>query len=234
MERHLDQELVEYREMLLAMGSYAEQALAQSVQAVLERNDESAKTVIADDAILDRIEMEIDARSVSLLALQGPVAADLRQIIAAMRIAQNLERIGDEATKIARRGLELNSLPRLEADVDLTALAGPVTGMLHAAMQSWNDNDFTRAQPIIARDKQVDAIYRACQNQLTKYMIANAGHVVRCLHWMTVCKCLERIGDHAANIAEATVYRVEARDIRHRTLSQQTLPANHDPHLPDL
>jgi phosphate transport system protein len=196
------------------MGSYAESALSQAVQAVTERNDRLAQQVRENDDIMDQYEVEIDETAINLLA-KAPLASDLRLITVAMKVSQNLERIGDEATTICRRALELNQEPQLKAYVDIPRLAAIAVAMLKDALDSFVTKDPEKARAVIPRDKEVDAINRQFYRELSGYMVENPSNISRCLNLMTVSKSLERVADHATNIAQEVVYLCEARDIRH-------------------
>ena len=212
--RHFDEELAKFKETLLTMGSYAESAVVQSIQAMTDRNDQLAEQVQHNDDIMDRYEIEIDDAAINLLA-KAPLASDLRLITVAMKISQNLERIGDEATTIARRALELNSEPQLKSYVDIPRMVTITLAMLKESLDAFVNKDPEKARAIIPRDKEVDALNRQLHRELSSYMVENPSTITRCLNLMTVSKCLERVGDHATNIAEEVVYLCEARDIRH-------------------
>ena len=132
-----------------------------------------------------------------------------------MKISQNLERVGDEATTISRRAMELNQEPKLKSFVDIPRMAGIALGMLKEALDSFVRKEPEKARAIVPRDKEVDSINRQMQRELSGFMMENPSTISRCLNLMTVSKSLERVGDHAANIAEEVVYLCEARDIRH-------------------
>jgi phosphate transport system protein len=154
--------------------------------------------------------------AISLLA-KAPLASDLRLITVAMKISQNLERVGDEATTMARRAVELNSEPPLKSFIDIPRMAAIALGLLKEALDSFVRKEPEKARAIIPRDKEVDALNRQIHRELSSYMVENSANIGRCLNLMTVSKSLERVGDHAANIAEEVVYLCEARDIRHET-----------------
>jgi phosphate transport system protein len=214
MQKYFDDELAAFKEKLLTMGSYAESAVSQAVQAVTDRNDKLARQVQENDDIMDQFEIEIDDMAINLLA-KAPLASDLRLITVAQKISQNLERVGDEATTIARRAVELNSEPALTAHIDIPRMAGLALGLLKEALDAFVNKQAEKARAVIPRDKEVDAINRQLQRELTGYMMENPATISRCLNLMTVSKSLERVADHAANIAEEVVYLCEARDIRH-------------------
>ena len=215
MVRHFDQELSELKEKLLAMASRAESSVQAAVRALTERSDELAQQVIADDSAIDQFEIEMDELAVRLLALKAPVASDLRLITVAMKISHDLERVGDEATTIARRALELNKEPQLKPYVDIPRMASIGLQMLKDALDAFVNRAPDRARVIIPRDKEVDAINKQLHRELASFMIEKPTTITRALNLMVISKSLERIADHATNIAEEVVYIYEARDIRH-------------------
>jgi phosphate transport system protein len=215
MLRHFDQELSELKEKLLAMASRAESSVQSAVRALTERNDELAQQVIADDSAIDQFEIEMDELAVRLLALKAPVASDLRLITVAMKISHDLERVGDEATTIARRALELGKEPQLKPYVDIPRMASIGLQMLKDALDAFVNRAPDSARGIIPRDKEVDAINKQLHRELASFMIENPTTITRALNLMVISKSLERIADHATNIAEEVVYIYEARDIRH-------------------
>jgi phosphate transport system protein len=214
MEEYFNEELGSLKEKLLFMGSYAESAVSQAVQAVTERNDELAFQVQANDDIMDQYEIEIDDLAIQLLS-KAPPATDLRLITVAMKISQNLERIGDEATTISRRAVELNQDARLKAYLDIPHMAAVALGMLKESLDAFVNKQPDKARAVIPRDKEVDALNRQFYRELSGYMVENPATISRCLNLMTVSKSLERVADHATNIAQQVVYLCEARDIRH-------------------
>ena len=214
MRKYFDEELGSLKEKLLFMGSYAESAVSQAVQAVTERNDKLALLVQANDDIMDQYEIEIDDLAIQLLS-KAPPAPDLRLITVAMKISQNLERIGDEATTISRRAVELNQDARLKAHLDIPHMAGVALGMLKESLDSFVNKQPEKARAIIPRDKEVDAMNRQLYRELSSCMVEDPATISRCLNLMTVSKSLERVADHATNIAQEVVYLCEARDIRH-------------------
>jgi len=214
MQKYFDEELGSLKEKLLFMGSYAESAVSQAVQAVTERNDKLALLVQANDDIMDQYEIEIDDLAIQLLS-KAPPAPDLRLITVAMKISQNLERIGDEATTISRRAVELNQEARLKAHLDIPRMAAAALGMLKESLDSFVNKQPETARAIIPRDKEVDEMNRQLYRELSSYMVENPAAISRCLNLMTVSKSLERVADHATNIAQEVVYLCEAHDIRH-------------------
>jgi phosphate transport system protein len=152
--------------------------------------------------------------AINLLS-KAPLASDLRLITVAMKISQNLERVGDEATTISRRAIELNQEPQLKTAIDIPSMAALALGLLKEALDTFVNKQPEKARAVIPRDKQVDGMNRQFHRELSGCMIENPATVTRCLNLMTISKSLERVADHAANIAEEVVYLCEARDIRH-------------------
>jgi phosphate transport system protein len=216
MERHFDQELADLKENLLRMAGFTEQSLAQALKALVQRDDALAKKVDADDAVLDKLEIEIDDRCVKLLALRQPTATDLRFITMAMRLSGELERIGDQAVNIAHRAEELNREPLLKPLVDIPRMADHAQGMIHNSLDAFVYAKPNLAREVIKRDEKVDLLNRQLHRELTSFMIEDPHTITRCLNLMSVAHNLERIADHATNIAEDIVYLYEGRDIRHQ------------------
>lgn len=207
------------KDKLLVMARHAESAVSRAMRAFTERDDALAQKVKADDSILDAFEKEIDELAINLLT-HAPLASDLRLITVAMKICHNLERVGDEATTIARRVGDLNQFPRLATGTDPADMAGQGLAMLQAALEAFVNGDTAKARAVIPRDKQLDAANRQLHLELKAHMNSDASRIPCCLHWMTISKSLERIGDHAKNIAEEVVYLLEGRDIRHAAESR--------------
>ncbi|HXC97870.1 MAG TPA: phosphate signaling complex protein PhoU [Verrucomicrobiae bacterium] len=217
---HFENELAGLKEKLLIMASHAESAVSKAIKALVERDDELARRVMADDVIVDQLEIEIDELSIQLLS-KAPLATDLRLITMTMKISNHLERVSDEATTIARRSLELSMEPQLKPYVDLPRMAAMALDMLKEALDSFVNRNPEKARAIIPRDKEVDLLNKQLHRELSSYMVERPSTITRCLNLMVISKCLERIADHAANVAEEVVYLYEARDIRH----SKTAPA---------
>ncbi len=215
MQRHFDQELGQLKEKLLAMAGHAQDAVTNAVKALVERDDDLARLVKQQDSILDQFEIDVDEMSIGLLALKAPLATDLRLITVAMKISHDLERVGDEATTIARRALELNQEPQLKPYVDIPRMATMALEMLKDGLDAFVTKDTAKARAVIPRDKQVDQINRQLHRELVSFVIERPPTITRCLNLMVISKSLERIADHATNIAEEVVYLYEGRDIRH-------------------
>jgi phosphate transport system protein len=214
MDNHFELGLDELRQKLLTMASHAETAVNQSVQALMQRNHDLAVKVRADDNIIDQFEVEIDEMAIQLLT-KAPLATNLRLVTVAMKISQNVERIGDEATKIAKRARDLAQEPPVKIQLDLPRMAALALAMVKDSLDAFVQRDPVAARAIIPRDKAVDALNKELHQVLAQHMMAHPDTIARCLHWIVATKSLERIADHAKNIAEEVVYLYEAQDIRH-------------------
>jgi phosphate transport system protein len=215
MQTHHDQELAELKDKLLLMGSHAESAVSRAVQAVVTRDDALARQVRADDNILDEFEVALDEMGVALLS-KAPLAGDLRLVLMVMKISQNLERVGDEANKIAKRARDLAGEPPLKVGVDIPKMARLAVDLLKESLDTFVRRDAAAAKAMIPRDKEVNALNKQFQNELLELMARDASAVRRAMWLVVVSKSLERIADHAKNIAEDVVYLCEAHDIRHQ------------------
>ena len=214
---HYNEELAQLKESLLAMASHAESAVSRALRALVDRNDDLAHQVEADDNILDQFEIEIDDVAIHLLA-KAPLATELRLITVAMKISQNLERVGDEAVTISRRSVELNSEPQLKPYVDLPRMATMSLERLREAITACVNREPARARAVVPRDQDVDDLNRQLHRELCSYMVERPTTITRCLRLMVISKAIERIADHATNIAEEVVYLYEAKDIRHASI----------------
>ncbi len=223
MDNHFEMGLDELRQKLLAMASYAETAVNRAVQALVQRDHDLALRVKDEDRVIDQFEVEIDEMAIQLLT-KAPLATNLRLVTVAMKISQDLERVGDEASKIAKRARDLTQEPPIKLDLDLPRIAGLALEMLKTALDAFVNHDAAAARAIIPRDKEVDALNKEIHNKLAQLMVSNPETIGRCLHWMVASKSLERIADHATNIAEDVVYLCEALDIRHTGVKSQGAP----------
>jgi phosphate transport system protein len=216
---HYHEELARLKDSLLAMASHAESAVSRAMRALIDRDDALARQVEDDDNVLDRFEIEVDDLAVHLLA-KAPLATELRLITVAMKISQNLERVGDEAVTIARRARDLNTEPQLKPYVDLPRMATMSLEMLREAITAFVNREPERARGVVPRDSDVDDLNRQLHRELSSYMVERPTTITRCLHLMVISKAIERIADHATNVAEEVVYLYEAKDIRHTDLKR--------------
>ena len=216
---HYSEEMNKLKETILAMASHSESAVARAMRALVERDDALALKVQEDDNIIDQFEIEVDDIALHLLT-KAPLATELRFITVAMKISQNLERVGDEACSIARRAHDLGQEPQLKPYIDLPRMATMALEMLRDALSAFVERKPELARTVIPRDKEVDDLNRQLHRELSSYMVERPTTISRCLALMVISKCLERIADHATNIAEEVVYLYEARDIRHAGLKE--------------
>lgn len=196
------------------MASHAEEALTLAMRALTERDDALVDDVLRNDAILDQYEIEVDDLSIHLLAM-APLAGELRLITVAMKISQNLERVGDEAVAIALCAGSLNAEAPLKPYVDLPLMSATSRQMLNEAITAFVERSSERARGLLPRDKDVDQLNRQLHRELASFMIERPVNIPRCLHLMGIAKAFERVADHATNIAEEVVYLYEGKDIRH-------------------
>ena len=217
MELHFDQELTETKDMLMRMSSLAEQAVAAALKGLVQRNDELAQRVLEGDTPLDILQKQIDERCVELVALRQPKARDLRFLIVLMKIAAELERVGDQAVNISNRTLALNREPQLKPFVDIPRMADLSCGMIHTVLDAFVYGKLDVAQHVIQTDPEVDRLESQLDRELTSFMIEDPHTITRALNLIGVAHSLKRIGDHAVNIAEEVVYLYEGRDIRHQS-----------------
>lgn len=217
---HYSEEMNQLKDAVLAMASHAESAVSRSIRSLVDRDDALALQVEADDNTIDQFEITVDDLALQLLT-KAPLATDLRFITVAMKISQNLERVGDEACSIARRAHDLNAEPQLKPYIDLPRMAQMALEMLRNALTAFVERKPELARTVIPRDKEVDDLNRQLHRELSSYMVERPTTITRCLHLMVISKCLERIADHATNIAEEVVYLYEAKDIRHSDLKKE-------------
>jgi phosphate transport system protein len=215
MERRLDQDLDRVRQMLLKMGGMVEGMVAKATQSLLDRNNQLSTDVIEGDNDVDRLEIEIDELCHLILGTKQPTAVDLRFLVAVMKINSDLERIGDSAVNIAQSVLQLNEVPPLKPYIDLPRLSILVQDMVRRSLDAFVRRDARLATEVCESDDAVDGLYKQLFRELLTYMIEDPKTVSRALHLLLVSRNMERIADHATNIAEDVIYYVEGRDIRH-------------------
>ena len=194
------------------MAAKAKAAVEKAVRAVIDRDDQLAEEVKREDDALDQSEVDIDEQSLLLLS-KAPLASQLRLITVAMKVSQNLERIGDEATTIARRALELNQEPQLKPFIDLPRISRLTLEMIDEALAVFVSGDVERAAELVRRDKEVDELNRQLHRELSSFMVEDPKTIGRSLNLMVVSKSLERIADHASNVAEEVIFLFAARDV---------------------
>ncbi len=223
-QTHFQKELERLKEHLLKMASLVEKVIADGVRSLIKRNSELAqKTIGSDDAIND-LEITIDDMCLKLLALRQPMAIDLRFITAAMKIVTDLERMGDQAVNIAERALSLNQEPQLKPYIDLPRMAEIVESMVKDVLDAFVRQDPQLARSVCERDDLVDGLNDQVFRELLTYMMSDSKTIPRCVHLMIVGRCLERIADHATNIAEDVIFMIDARVIKHHADTKEKEP----------
>jgi phosphate transport system protein len=213
--RHFEMELQALKNRLLRMGALVEERVHGAMQALMERRLEAAEAIVAGDAEVNDMQIEIDDRCLKLLALQNPMASDLRLITAAMKINADLERIGDQAVNIAENAVKVAAAPPLRPIIDLPRMAELAEGMTRDSLDAFVRRDADLARDILARDDEVDQLKDQIFRVLLTHMMADPGTIERALGLILVSRNLERIADHATNIAEDVIFVVEAKDVRH-------------------
>jgi phosphate transport system protein len=213
--REFERELRTLRDRLLAMGGRAEQQIARAVESLRARDENIAQQVIDDDQTIDEDERGIDELAFLILARRQPVASDLRFVMLALKVVTDLERIGDLAVNIAKRVKDLVRLPASPMQERLELLAERVLGALQLALDAFVHADAERAEKVIDGDRDIDALNMHVITDLLANDSEDMRHLARSLALSSVSRYLERIGDHATNIAEMVIYFVRGRDIRH-------------------
>jgi phosphate transport system protein len=225
MERHhFEAELQALRHQLLTMGGTVEQRVHRAVQALVHRGEEDAQRIIATDKDVNDLQMDIDNRCLRLLATQTPLAVDLRLITSAMKINADLERIGDQAVNIAESVLVLIPQPPLKPLIDIPRMAAIAEKMIRDALDAFVKNDAALARDVLRRDDEVDELKDQVFRELLTYMMADPGTIQRALSLILISRNLERIADHATNIAEDVIFIAEAKDVRHHAELQEPKP----------
>jgi phosphate transport system protein len=213
--RHFEEQLDDLRKRLLAMSGLVESAIYRSILALIEKDEEQANLVFQDESRINQMEIEIDEQATRLLALDQPVAADLRFITATIKINSNLERMGDLAVNIAERALSLMHEPVLNTIIDIPHMANLVESMVRKALDAFVQRDAELARSILLSDDAVDEMRNVIYRKLVSYMQQDSRSVPQGIDLIFVARSLERIADHATNIAEDVVFLVEGVDVRH-------------------
>jgi phosphate transport system protein len=215
MKRFFDAELETFSSHLLLMGEKSIEQVRRALQALVQSDISLADQVIAADDEIDRLEVEIDDEAVRYMNLRAPIATDLRLVIVGMKASHDLERVGDEATSIARRAVRLAAEPQLKPYVDIPRMADIALEMLRDSLDCFLKADPAKAVAVVQRDAEVDAINKQLYRELTSFMVESPGTISRAIELMFISKSIERIADHATNIAEEMVFLFQAKDIRH-------------------
>jgi phosphate transport system protein len=213
--RHVHEELETLKQQLLLMAALAESQIRDVMRALVERDDTLAREVVARDREVNAHDVEIDEKCVELLALYQPTARDLRFITTAMKIVTDLERIGDQAVNIARRAIELNREPQLKPYIDLPRMAERAQRMVKDSLDAFVAGDTALARQVCADDAEVDALKEQLFRELLTFMMEDPKTIPRAIRLIFISRFLERVADHATNIAEMVIFMVESKMVRH-------------------
>jgi phosphate transport system protein len=213
--KHYERQLRLLKEKLLLAGHKAEIAIADATRALVERNPTLAQRVVDDDDLLDQLELEIDDICLEILAREQPVASDLRFITTAMKIVGDIERIGDNGCNIARRALEIMHEPELKPIIDVPVAAAAAQRILKQSLDAFVNSDAESAKRVIEGNSYIHDVCDQMFRELLTYMLEAPFMISRALRLIFVARNLERVGDHAANIAEMVIFLVEGQDVRH-------------------
>ncbi len=223
-QRHIlgtfDEALSSLRNNVLMMAGLTERTFDRAIKGLLERDDDLCANAIADDEEIDQLEKLVDKEGVDLLLRFQPVASDLRRVVAAMKLSPNIERVGDQATTVARRARKLNRHPALTETELIEPLYALGMSMFKDAIDAYVKEDVPLAMAIIPRDEELDEMNATVQRQLIERMAQDPDQLRGYLNLIFIARCMERVGDHATNIAEDAVYAAAAEDIRHQPFAE--------------
>ncbi|MBI1898332.1 MAG: phosphate signaling complex protein PhoU [Acidobacteria bacterium] len=227
--RHFVQELEELQRRLLEMGGLVENAIHRSVQALVEHSESHAQEVLRNEARINQLEIEIDDLATRLLALQQPMAGDLRFLTAAIKINSDLERMGDLAVNIVERALDLIHLPQVKPLIDIPRMAQLAESMVRKALDAFVKRDSDLARSVLLADDSVDELRTAVHNELVAFMQRDPAVVPQAVDLILISRHLERIADHATNIAEDILFLVKGVDVRHHAEeAEKAAPARNE------
>jgi phosphate transport system protein len=212
-----DEALSDLRKDLLTMAGLAERSLHRAINGLLQRDDSLCTNAIDDDQEVDQLEKQIDKASIEIFVRFQPVASDLRHVTSTIKLSSNIERIADEATNIAERAQKLNQHPPLVEANLIVPIQAHATSMFKDSINAFVQEDVELARAVVSRDKQLDNMNGSANRQLTERMLQDPYQLRGYLNLILISRCLERVGDHATNIAEDAVYVAAAEDIRHQS-----------------
>ncbi|HEU5248738.1 MAG TPA: phosphate signaling complex protein PhoU [Thermoanaerobaculia bacterium] len=221
MKEHFAEQLEELRRKLILMGGEVERQIQRSIEALTEADADKARDVIRDDEAIDRMEVAVEEQAVALLALQQPVAVDLRFLVAVLKINNDLERIGDHAVNIAEGAERLASTPVVKPFVDLQYMSEVAMSMLKDSLDAFVNRDAELARKVIKRDDILDEKNISIIRELLTYMAEHHNLITYCLELISISKNLERVGDLSTNICEDTIFIAEARWVKHHVTEIQ-------------
>jgi phosphate transport system protein len=219
--RHFEMELDQLKTRLLAMGGLAEDRVQAAVDGLVKRDPATADRIIGGDAPINQLHIEIDKRCFTMLALYQPMAVDLRAIVAAVKINTDLERVGDLAVNIAEAAKRYLRHPPVKELIDIPRMATVAQGMLHDALDAYVRRDEPLARGVLDRDDELDGLKTQVFRELLTYMLQDPSTIEPALDLILISRHLERIGDHATNVAEDVIFMVTARDVRHHFAEQE-------------
>ncbi len=219
--RHFVEELDQLKTKLLEMSSLVESAIQRSISAVTQKDRGAAEEVFRSEARINAIELEIDEFAINLLALHQPMAADLRLIVAALKINTDLERMGDLAVNIAQRATSLMEEPVIKPMIDIPHIAGLVQSMVRKSLDAFVTRDADLARSVLASDDAVDSLRTASYHELVSFMEHDPQNIKAALDLLAITRNLERLADHSTNIAEDVMFLVKGIDVRHHAEARQ-------------
>jgi phosphate transport system protein len=214
-DRTYEEQLGQLRTAILEMGGLVEDQIAQAIRALVERDEALARATVARDPTVNRLDVEIDDLCIKILALRQPAARDLRLITTALKVTTDLERIGDEAEHIAERALELFAEPQIKPYIDIPRMADLARDMLHRSLDAFVREDAELALSVWRGDDAIDKLHEQLFRELLSFMVEDPRTISRAMRLLFVSKALERIADHATNIAEMVIFLVRGSSIRH-------------------
>ena len=223
--KQYDADLEAVRAKVLEMGALVEQQIVDALQALLKNSSDLAQSVIKKDELVNALEVQIDEDCSHIIARRQPAAGDLRMVLMMIKSITDLERIGDEASKIARFAIKASETERLAAPrfAEIKSMANSTKDMLHKALDAFARSDASKVIEIAQMDAEVDEQYKAVIRQLITFMLEDPRTISVCLEVLFIAKAVERIGDHAKNISENVVYMVQGKDVRHTSLADMQL-----------
>ena len=216
MDTHFQKELETLKENLLRMATLVEETINGAVLALVKRDSDLARKIFEEEDKINAMDLEIEEQCLRLLALRQPMAIDLRFITSAMKIVTDLERMGDQAVNIAERAISLNEEPQLKPYIDIPRMAEIVQSMVKDVLDAFVNRNPKLARSVCEKDDVVDGLNSQVFRELLTFMLSDPKTITRAVHLMIVCRCLERIADHATNIAEDVIFMVDALVIKHR------------------
>jgi phosphate transport system protein len=217
MERHFDTELIQLKQQLLKMGALAEAMIESAVKSLVERDSAKLEQIFRQEQEVNSLQLAVDEDCLRLMALYQPTAGDLRFLLGVTKINAELERLGDQAVNIGEIVDRLLKEPQLKPLIDIPKMAGIASSMVRDSLNAFVDRDIAKAQAVLLLDDQLDDLRNRVVEELIEFMTREPGSVSRAVQLISVARILERIGDHATNIAEAVIFVVQGRDIRHHS-----------------